>query len=210
MVRPLVPAGLTVQTFAGSAWVGLVPFRMAGVTRRPLPALPWLSAFPEVNLRTYVEMDGRPGVWFFSLDASNPVAVWAASRFFHLPYFKASMNLDRADAGIRFTSRRAGNGPEFVATYGPTGDVYRAAPGSLEHWLTERYCLYASDRQGSLLRTEVHHRQWPLQPASCRIETNTLGLPHGLMLAGEPALVHFSAGVDVVAWRPVRVSPPVA
>src|SRR5262245_4268389 len=85
-LRPLIPARLKIQEFDGSAWLGAVPFRMTGVMYRPLPDLPWISAFPELNLRTYVECDGKPGVWFFSLDATNPLAVWAARRFFHLPY----------------------------------------------------------------------------------------------------------------------------
>jgi uncharacterized protein YqjF (DUF2071 family) len=107
-LRPLVPAGLTVQEFGGTSWIGLVPFRMTDVMRRGLPDLPWVSAFPELNVRLYVEHNGRPGVWFLSLDAANPLAVWAARRFFHLPYFQARMSLTAEGDGIRYSSWRAG------------------------------------------------------------------------------------------------------
>src|SRR5690606_34777811 len=103
VLRPLVPDCLKVQEFGGTSWVGVVPFRMAGVMRRPLPDLPGLSAFPELNVRLYVEAEGKPGVWFLSLDATNPLAVWAARRFFHLPYHRANISLQRTDSGIRYS-----------------------------------------------------------------------------------------------------------
>ena len=193
-VRHLVPEGLEVQEFAGSSWVGVVPFRMTGVTLRPLPDVPWLSAFPELNVRLYVARDGKPGVWFLSLDAANPVAVWAARRFFHLPYFLASMSLVERE------------GAEFRASYRPTSDGYRAAPGSLERWLTERYCLYATRPDGSLWRNDVHHAPWPLQSAEVVIQTNGMLSLHGLGVAGPPALAHFARRVDVVVWNAERVA----
>lgn len=203
-LRPLVPPSLSIQEFDGSAWVGVVPFRMTGVTRRPLPDLPWVSAFPELNVRLYVERDGKPGVWFLSLDAANPVAVWAARRFFHLPYHLAGMSLVEHAGAIRYRSRRPG--AEFAASYRPTSDVYRAARGTLEHWLTERYCLYALAPDGSLWRNDVHHPAWPLQSAHVeRLESSMLA-PHGLEVKGPPALVHFARRLDVVVWDAERVA----
>ena len=202
-LRPLVPASLEIQEFEGTAWVGVVPFRMAGVMRRPLPDLPWISAFPELNVRTYVERDGKPGVWFLSLDAANPVAVWAARRFFYLPYFLAGMSLVEHAGAIRYRSRRPG--AELTATYRPTSDVYRAARGSLEHWLTERYCLYALAPDGSLRRNEVHHPAWSLQAAEIDLRTNTMLRVHGLDVGGPPALAHFARRLDVVVWDAERV-----
>src|SRR5690606_3846690 len=116
----------------GTSWVGLVPFRMSGVTARGLPALPWLSAFPELNVRLYVEHEGRPGVWFLSLDATNPVAVWAARRFFHLPYQRARISVRKHDGTIEYLSERPG--ARFEASYGPTGEVQSAGAGTLDHW----------------------------------------------------------------------------
>jgi uncharacterized protein YqjF (DUF2071 family) len=198
-----VPDGLTIQEFDGTSWIGLVPFRMEGVMRRPLPDWPWVSAFPELNVRIYVERDGKPGVWFLSLDAGNPLAVWAARRFFHLPYYRAAMSVrSRADV-IHYASRR--RSAELIATYRPTSEVRHAAPGSLEHWLTERYCLYALAPDGSLWRNDVHHFPWPLQAAQVEISSNTMFDFHGVTVSGQPPLLHFSKRLDVVVWKAERV-----
>jgi uncharacterized protein YqjF (DUF2071 family) len=204
-LRPLVPDELEIQQRDGTSWVGVVPFRMEGVTRRPLPDIPGISAFPELNLRLYVERDGRPGVWFLSLDATNRLAVWTARRLFHLPYFHARIEARPDGDDIRYDSRRSGSGVEFRARYGPRSAPYEADPGTLEHWLTERYCLYARSPARRLFRTEVHHVPWPLQRAEAIIETSELGRPFGLELAGPPALLHFARRIDVVVWPPQRV-----
>ena len=198
ILRPLIPEGLDLHEFDGSAWLAVVPFRMSGVMRRPFPDLPWISAFPELNVRTYVQRDGKPGVWFLSLDATNPLAVWAARRFFHLPYHRASMSLMDEGDGISYRSERAG--ARFEGSYRPISDVSLAKPGTLEHWLTERYCLYAQDPRGSLWRNEVHHAPWPLQKAEARIRVNTMASVHGLHLEGPPPHLHFARRIDVVVW----------
>jgi uncharacterized protein YqjF (DUF2071 family) len=204
LLRPLVPEALTVQELDGTSWIGLVPFRMSGVMRRALPDLPWVSAFPEVNVRLYVERDGRPGVWFLSLDATNSLAVWAARRFFHLPYFKATMSLADDGKSIRYASARPG--AELVATYAPASAVYESTPGSLEHFLTERYCLYARSPDGAIWCNEVHHAPWPLQRATATIEKNTLVASHGVDVEGPPPLLHFARRLDVVVWSGSRVA----
>lgn len=172
---------------------------MAGVMRRPLPDMPWVSAFPELNVRLYVEAEGKPGVWFLSLDATNPLAVWAARRFFHLPYFRADINVERDGDLVRYDAARRGSDAHFCARYRPTGEVYESAPGTLDHWLTERYCLYAEGPRGELLRNEVHHVPWPLQPAEAEIEVNTMAEAYGIELEGAP-LCHFARRLDVVVW----------
>jgi uncharacterized protein YqjF (DUF2071 family) len=206
-LRSLVPSSIAIQEHEGTSWVGVVPFRMAGVMARPLPDLPGVSAFAELNLRLYVEVDGKAGVWFVSLDAANRLAVWAARRFFHLPYFQADMDA-RAEGGrIHYRSVRRGPGPRvaFRGAYGPVADVARAGPGSLEHFLTERYCLYAADARGALWRADVHHAPWPLQRASAELAENTIGASQGIPLAGPPPLLHFARRLDVVVWPPQRV-----
>lgn len=203
LLRPLVPEGLEIQEFDGTSWLGVVPFRMSGVMRRPLPDVPWVSAFPELNVRLYVVRDGKPGVWFLSLDATNPLAVWAARRFFFLPYFRARISLRYEEDGIHYSSQRPG--AEFLGQYRPTSDVYQAAPGTLEHWLTERYCLYARGPDGSLWRNEVHHLPWPLQAARATIERNTMLGAHGIALQGAP-LLHFARRIDVVVWDGERLT----
>src|SRR5687767_13125564 len=159
-VRRLVPAGLNVDQHQGTTWVGVVPFRMTGVAPRGLPDLPGLSAFAELNLRLYVERDGKPGVWFLSLDAASAAAVWAARRFFHLPYHHARMSVT-GDERITYHSQRRLSGVRFDAGYGPTGPAQPARPGTLGHFLTERYCLYAQAPGGGLRRLEIHHQPWP-------------------------------------------------
>jgi uncharacterized protein YqjF (DUF2071 family) len=203
-IRPLVPAALVIQEFDGTSWIGLVPFQMAGVMRRPLPDLPWISAFPELNVRLYVELDGKPGVWFLSLDATNPLAVWAARRFFHLPYFKARITVESSGDAIRYTANRSGGEPSMVAEYRPTSQPYTSVPGTLDHWLTERYCLYAQSPDGTIWRNEVHHAPWPLQTAEVEFSRNTYLSFHGLRVPGNPVTLHFARRLDVVVWNATR------
>ena len=211
VIRPLVPPELTIQEFDGTSWIGIVPFRMAGVMRRPLPDLPWVSAFPELNVRVYVEYEGKPGVWFLSLDATNPLAIWGAKTFFHLPYHRASMTVTptaraNSEPGVEYSSVRSEGDAVFEASYRPTSDPYAASPGTLEHWLTERYCLYAKSRRGNLFRGEVHHHPWPLQSADATIMQNTMTAPHGIALDGPPQHLHFARRIDVVVWSLTRLA----
>ena len=155
-LRALVPPPLDIDEFGGEGWVGVIPFWMSGVTRRGWPGVPGASAFPELNVRTYVSWADRPGVWFFSLDAGNPLAVLAARAVYHLPYVNATMRARRSGSRVEYRSDRS-SGMGFHATYGPTGPVFQARPGTLEHWLTERYCLYAQSGFGGLYRAEIHH-----------------------------------------------------
>jgi uncharacterized protein YqjF (DUF2071 family) len=202
-LQPLVPRGLRAQEFDGTSWVGVVPFRMEGVSPRPLPDLPGISAFPELNLRLYVEAGGRPGVWFVSLDAANALAVWAARRWFHLPYFNAKMSVKREGERIAYSSERAGKKARvaFRGSYGPTSSAYESKRGGIEHFLTERYCLYAERPDGALLRAQVHHVPWPLQRAEADIEECSVAEPQGIELGGPPVLLHFARRIDVVVWN---------
>jgi len=173
-LRPLVPPVLSLDTFDGSAWLGIVPFRTTDVRPRFLPAVPALSDFPELNLRTYVTAEGKPGIWFFSLDAHNPVAVRLARATFHLPYFDAEMSCRASENGVLYRSVRMHRGApraEFAARYGPSGDPFESVPGTLENFLTERYCLYAADKRGNARRGGIHHHLWPLRPAEAEVRT---------------------------------------
>ncbi len=207
-LRPYIPAALQLDTFDGAAWLGVVPFRMADVHPHFMPSVPWLSAFPELNLRTYVTIEGKPGVWFFSLDAANPIAVRLARRAFHLPYYDAMMRCEWIGDMVHYRSMRTHHGMPaglLTARYRPVGAVFHAARGSLEAWLTERYCLYAADRSGTTIwRGNIHHARWPLQPAEAEWERNSLAAPLGIALEGMP-LLHFARRIDVVAWLPERV-----
>ncbi|HEV2458771.1 MAG TPA: DUF2071 domain-containing protein [Ktedonobacterales bacterium] len=209
-ITPLLPPGLTLDTYGGEAWLGVVPFRMSGVRPRGVPPLPWLSAFPELNVRTYVTLDGVPGVWFFSLDAANPLAVATARAAYHLPYFTARMRCDLVGDTITYASERTHRGAppaELAAVYRCAGPIFAAAPGSPEHWLTERYSLYAADRRGRLWWGEIRHRPWPLQAAQAEISRNTMARAAGVALPDTPPLLHYAHRQDVRIWLPRRVAP---
>jgi uncharacterized protein len=203
-LRALVPSVLELDTFEGQAWIGIVPFRMSGVRLRWTPSVPGLSEFPELNVRTYVKVGGKPGVWFFSLDAANRAAVAAARAWFQLPYFYAYMKSEPERGEIRYSSRRIdrrGRGERFSAKYGAVGKCFHAGAGTLEHFLTERYCLYAQRGDGAILRGEIHHLPWELQEARAKIEENTMAESLSVALAGEP-LLHFSELQEVIVWPP--------
>ena len=207
VMRALVPPQLELDTFDGTAWVGVVPFRMSGVRPRLIPAMPWLSAFPELNVRTYVksrnQAQPKPGVYFFSLEAANPVAVALARGLFKLPYFKADMSLNDDGRIIHYQSRRIHRGAppaEFSGEYAPTSPVFRAQPGSLEKWLTERYSLYTVNMRGRAYIGEIHHQPWPLQRAEAEIQINTMAAASQIPLPDIPPLLHFARRLDVVVW----------
>ncbi len=211
-MRALIPPALELDIFDGVAWLGVVPFRMSGVRPRWTPAVPWLSNFAELNVRTYVQMRDRgvvkPGVFFFSLDAANPVAVRIARSLFHLPYFDAAMLLVNDDRAVHYLSRRTHRGAppaSLAVSYAPTGPVYHAQPGTLTHWLTERYALYTVDRRGHPLIGEIHHLPWPLQPAEAEFRLNTMAGAAGLRLPATPPLLHFAGRLDVAIWPPRQV-----
>lgn len=206
-IRPLVPETLDIDTFDGVAYVGLVPFTMSGVRFTWAPAVPGTSRFHEANVRTYVHHKGRdPGVWFFSLDAANTLAVRAARWFWGLPYHYARMALDRSAGGIAYRSERLWPGPTPAGcdlAYVPEGTPTASRPGTLEHFLAERYILYATHR-GRLRLGRVHHDPYPLQPARVlRLEESLLaaaGLPRPIDVA---PLAHYAGGVSVRVY-PLR------
>jgi uncharacterized protein YqjF (DUF2071 family) len=194
LLRPFLPASLSLDTYRDRAWLAITPFRVTDLHARMLPPLPGVSSFPELNVRTYATAEGKPGVFFLSLDADSRLAVLGARVLFHLPYFTADMSVRRDAGSWRYSSRRTQpNAPaaEFVASYRAASDrTFQAAPGSLEHFLIERYCLYTTDSSGRLYRGEIHHPPWVVQAAACEIERNSMAEAHGLTLpAGPPHLL---------------------
>jgi uncharacterized protein YqjF (DUF2071 family) len=210
VLRSRVPPTLRIDTFDGRAWLGIVPFRMRDVHLRRLPRVRGLSAFPELNVRTYVTVGGTPGVFFLSLDAGNPVAVAAARIWAHLAYFNAEMEVRRERGTIRYTSHRThgGSSPaDFAATYRPVGEATVPERGTLADWLTSRYCLYAADRHGGIVRIEVDHPRWALQAAEATISINTMAAAHAITLPDHSPLLHFARRMDVRTWWPHRLPP---
>ncbi len=205
-VEPTLPAGLVADTFDGSAWLGVVPFAMDRVRIHGLPSVPGARAFPELNLRTYVRERGtnRTGVYFYSLDTSNPLAVTVARTVFHLPYFWARMGMQFGEQPgrsreIRYTSQRllSAHKARFRARYRGLGTM---AQGAIEHFLTARYSLYTAGAGGKLLRGDIHHLPWPLERAEAEFELNELPLAHGFTLPDTPPVLHYSRELLVYVW----------
>jgi uncharacterized protein YqjF (DUF2071 family) len=195
-LRAHVPPELEVEEFDGSGWVGITPFRLTGLRARGMLPIPYASEFLELNVRTYVTAQDKPGIWFFSLDASSRIAVELARRTYRLPYFHARMSATRRTDWIAYECARIEEaGRVFSGRYRPEGAVFHAEPGTLEWFLTERYCLYTTDR-GALARAEIHHELWPLQPAEAEIDLVSIS---PVELRGDPVL-HFSRRQDVVIW----------
>ena len=204
LLRSQMPPGLPLDLYDGQAWIGVVPFRMTNVAPRLVPALPWVSEFAELNVRTYVTVGGKPGVYFFSLDAESALAVAAARSLLHLPYFTAQMRVHCEARRIDYSSRRTGEGAaaELVARYEPVGPPFHAEPGSLDHFLTERYCLYNVDARFRAYRLEIHHPPWTLQRAEATFGANTMAEAAGVRLPAIAPVLHFSPRQDTLAWGP--------
>jgi uncharacterized protein YqjF (DUF2071 family) len=205
-LRPLVPAQLPLDLHDGWAWIGVVPFAMTDVAPRGVPAIPWLSAFAELNVRTYVSLGGRAGVYFFSLDAERLAAVAAARALFGLPYFHARMSVERGGQ-VEYRSQRSKGDAEFVASYAPAGPPFVAAPGTLDHFLTERYCLYTVNG-GRVSRLDISHAPWRLQPARAEIRRNTMLAASGIAQPEIAPVLHYAARQQMLGYWPVRVDPP--
>lgn len=209
VVRAVVPRELPLDLWEGNAYVGVVPFVIRNLRPRGIPPVPVISHFAEINVRTYVTVGDKPGVYFFSLDAANVSAVLGARLFFGLPYFKANFRVESEGEAIRYESRRTVRPKPavFRATYRPVSEVRPWEPltESLERFLSERYCLYTVIA-GHVYRTNIHHHPWPLQLAEATIDTNSMADTIPLKFDGPPPLLHFSKAMSVVGWMPERVS----
>ena len=221
-LRPHIPAELEIDTRDGFAWIGIVPFRMTGVRSRWMPRLSGM-AFPELNVRTYVKHGNKSGVWFLSLDAAHWLSVRVARAWYHLPYHDAWIDFQKNGERISYHSRRTVSGArvsgtsakvpdtfavpnnstsaEFQLKYSPVGEPFFAEPGTLDHWLIERYCLFAVNRRGRVGCADIAHTPWRLQRAEAVIGCNTMTAPLGIRLPDQPPLLHFAREVEAVAWK---------
>jgi len=207
-LRRHVPDELEIDLFEGGCWVGLTPFKMRDVRFRFLPPIPTASNFLELNFRTYVKMNGRPGIFFFSLDASSGLSALGARLGAYLPYFAADMTVEEKDGWFRFKSaRRSDPSAAFDVKYKPEPPVFEAAPGSLEGWFVERYCLFQETAKGKYIEIDIHHLKWLLQTAEVKIARNWVPKAHGIDLPGEKPLAHFAAVQEVLVWPPKVVVP---
>ncbi len=203
-LRPLVPPALSLDTWESNCWLAVTPFYLSGLRARGLPHPPFV--FGELNVRTYVTLGSKPGVYFFSLDAGSVAAVLGARTAYALPYFYARMNIDCVNDTVHYRCRRAHMGKiaEFEAHYRPVSTVRYASRGTLEHFLTERYCLYAVEA-GRVYRAEIHHVPWPLQEAEAEISRNTMAAASGIEVPDVPPLLHYARMLEVLVWPPERL-----
>ena len=207
-LRPLIPNPLAIDTFDGAAWIGITPFTMWGMRPAFMPPIPVLSESHELNVRTYVHLDGVPGICFFSLDASNPVAALGARLTFHLPYFHARMSLEQRNRTLRFASRRTrphAAPARFEAVWTVGDRLPPSEPGSLRFFLTERYALYSA-RKDALYRARIFHQPWPLHEANLLSCRSTMLESQGLPSPECAPLVHQQGEpLKVRVWPRVRV-----
>jgi uncharacterized protein YqjF (DUF2071 family) len=199
----LIPPPFELDLFDGSAWIGVVPFLMTNIHFRNLVAIPGFSSFAELNVRTYVRYQGKPGVHFFSLDAANFVAVEVARLWYHLPYYCAQMSKRDVSDTITYTSKRIdrrGSEARLEVDYRPVGEPFLSSPDSLDAWLTERYCLYTVSPAGQPLIGEIHHRPWPLQKAEAQIKSNSMAQACGIQLPSVEPILHFARELETVEW----------
>ena len=201
LLRPHIPLPLEIDTFKDNAFIALTPFTMWNVRPAFAPPIPWLSAFHELNCRTYVHFGDEPGVWFFSLDANSAFGVWGARLFYHLPYFYSQIELSESDGTIDYRLKRsAEKRARFEATWSvEDGEPFHAIPGSLEFFLTERYCLFTRHCE-KIYRCRIHHEAWPLRYAVLEKFDTDLFAANGLETPNGDAMVHFGGPVDVEIW----------
>lgn len=205
LIRKMIPSELEIDTYDGQAWIGIIPFLMSGVRLRALPPIPGMTMFPELNVRTYVKTNQGSGVYFITLDASNPLIVRIARLWYRLPYYDADLTFLQQRESIRFTGRRLPfmtAAETFHGVYEPSSDPFVPREGTLENWLTERYLFYCSHRN-CIYQGEVYHEPWMLQRADSRIYGNTMTQSLHLHLPETPAVTYYARGVQSLVG-PIR------
>lgn len=190
-LRPYIPAPLELDEYKGSAWISIIPMKITNVRIRGLPLIPFMNSYLELNVRTYVTCQGKPGIYFFSLDANHPLAVLGAKLSTGLPYKQARMSYEKKGRTIRFYSRRLSNHAGLDVEYRPDTLLYEAARGTLDFWLLERYCLYTF-RGGHLYRGDIHHDQWKITKAEVQLRHSTMDPFLHLDLYGD-LIIHYSS-----------------
>jgi uncharacterized protein YqjF (DUF2071 family) len=203
-LRPLIPKGIELDVWEDKHWISIIPFHISGMRFRGLPPFPYISRFPELNVRTYVTVNGKPGIYFFSLEAARRLNVECARLFFHLPYMYAQMSVNTEDEFIHFSSTRLdarGRPAQFDGTYRPAHpQTFHAKQGTLLYWLTERYCQYSVNNQGEIFGGDIHHLPWDLQRAELHMSKNSMFESHGILLADTSPLLTFTKRQEVLFW----------
>ncbi|MFC4619557.1 YqjF family protein [Camelliibacillus cellulosilyticus] len=203
-LRPHIPSSLQIDTFNGTAWIGIILFVLEGIYPRGISFISLTPKFPEINVRTYVKRDGKPGIYFMSIDVENWASLKIAKRWYRLPYHSAQISFRKEGRIFHCHSIRKGignNSISFEGKYAPVSEVYLSKKGTLDHWLTERYCLFSSKNKVGIYCGEIHHQPWPLQKAEIEVVKNTLFTPFHFDLSEVRPIAYFSTGVDSLMWN---------
>ncbi|MGV3467279.1 MAG: YqjF family protein [Heyndrickxia sp.] len=203
-LRPHIPSSLQIDTFKGSAWLGIILFVLEGIFPLGISSLSLTPSFPETNVRTYVKYNGKPGIYFMSIDVENWASLKIAKRWYRLPYHSAQIFYQKEGQNFNFHSIRKDNESPSIylkGQYSPISEVYYAKEGTLDHWLTERYCLYSSNNVASIYCGDIHHQPWPLQKAEIDLVRNTLFTPFNFDFSKVKPIAHFSTGLDSLMWN---------
>lgn len=203
-LRPHIPTSLQIDTYKGTAWLGIILFVLEGIYPFGLSSISLTPKFPEINVRTYVTYNGKPGIYFLSIDVDNWASLKIAKHWYHLPYHSAHISFQKEGESFHCHSVRRENRNDplsFHCKYASVSDVYAPKEGTLDHWLTERYCFYSSNNGVSIYCGEIHHQPWPLQKAKIELVNHTLFTPFHFDLPEEKPVIHFSPGVDSLMWN---------
>lgn len=204
-LRALVPSKFEIDLYQGEAWISIVPFFMEDVMKGNIPSFYPFKKFPELNLRTYVKYENKPGVFFFSLDAECLPVVLGGNLLYGVPYKYAKMNYELSENGGYLRSDRFIGSVEFEMRYRKIGEIFESEIGSLQEWLSERYCLYSKSNHTEFYRVEVHHKKWPLQNCEVSISKNDILKASNLEVDLDSMIVNYSPGVDVISFRPEKI-----
>lgn len=203
-LKSIVPNVLPLDSFNGMGWIGVVPFYVTNLRLRGLPSIAGTNRFPQLNVRTYIKVEGKPGLYFFSLDAMNWLSVRMAKMFYHLPYVHADMEVKCNASNINYESRRRSD-PDFklICSYRPIAEQYSSVEGSFEQWATDRYCLYTLNKKREPLRCDIMHHPWVLQHAEAEISYNSMLVKQGIQVEADHPILHFSKRIDGVKMWPL-------
>ncbi|MBS4197060.1 YqjF family protein [Lederbergia citri] len=201
-LQPYIPSAVEIDTFEDYAWLGVIVFKIDGIFPRGFPPVSIRPAFPEINLRTYVRCNDKPGIYFLSLDVDDWTSCSLAKRWLHVPYHPAKISFQKIEQSYHFESNRNHHIPIICkGSYTPKSEIFYPENMTLDHWLTERYCFFSHNQKSNVYCLDIHHHPWPLQRAEATIHSNDLCRPFNFDFENETPIFHYSQGVDALIWN---------
>lgn len=207
VLQQVVPSVFQLEQYNGTAWIGVVPFRVQNHRVRFLPPMPGINRFLQLNVRTYVTINGKRGVYFLSIDMNHLIARQLAKSLFYMPTQTATINMSHNECGIYFNSKTVEKGhPEFECQYTPIGQPFYARKETFEAWLVERYSMYSLNRRGEVVRCDILHDYWPLQYVDVEINNNSIFQNRGIQVASKDPILHYAKRMEAYLWPVARVT----